>query len=88
MGEEVSHRRRSAKTRVLDDIWLWVKNKVTPKWVSLVNGKVDENLRSISWCLNFDPHPFLLGKVFLPSRPLTRVFLERKAVLQARGLPP
>ena len=29
----------------------------TPKWVALVSGNMDQNLRSISWWFNFDPHP-------------------------------
>ena len=37
-------------------IWLWVKN-MYPKWLALVNGNLDYNLRSDSWCFNFDPHP-------------------------------
>ena len=29
--------------------WLWVKHRVTPNWVTLVNGNKDQsNLRSIS----------------------------------------
>ena len=23
-------------------IWLWVKNRVTPKWLALVNGNLDD----------------------------------------------
>ena len=36
-----------------------VKNRITPKWVALVNGILDYDLRSDSWCLFvvFDPHP-------------------------------
>ena len=26
---------------VVDIIWLWVKNRVTPKWVTLVNGNME-----------------------------------------------
>ena len=39
------------------DRWLWVKNRSTPKWLALVNGTKDSNLRSISWLLHFDPDP-------------------------------
>ena len=44
----------------LDEIctkWLWVNNRVTPKWVALVSGNMDQNLRSNSWWFNFDPRP-------------------------------
>ena len=33
------------------------KNRVTPKWLAL-GGNMDQNLRSDSWCFNFDPHPY------------------------------
>ena len=39
-------------------IWLWVKNRVTPKWVALVNGNMDQNPQSNSWWFIFDPYPF------------------------------
>ena len=38
-------------------MWVWVRNGVTPKWVALVSGRVDQNPRSISWWLDFDPYP-------------------------------
>ena len=28
-----------------------------PKWVALGSGNMYQDLRSISWCCNFDPHP-------------------------------
>ena len=28
---------------------LWVKSRLTPKWLALVNGKQDKHLRSTSW---------------------------------------
>ena len=36
--------------------WPWVKN-MYPKWLALVNGNLDYNLRSNSLWFNFDPHP-------------------------------
>ena len=36
-----------------------VKNMVTPKWLALLNGFMDCNLRSISWWFIFDPHPIV-----------------------------
>ena len=32
-----------------------VKNAATPKWVALIHGAKDENLRSNSWWSSFDP---------------------------------
>ena len=37
-------------------LWLWVKNLGTQNG-TLVNGAKDQNLCSISWRLNLDPHP-------------------------------
>ena len=34
------------------------KNWLTPKWLALVNGTKDKNVRSNSW-FNFDPYPAL-----------------------------
>ena len=33
------------------------QKRLTPQWVALLNGNMDKNQRSISWCLNFDPDP-------------------------------
>ena len=38
-------------------IWLWVKNRY-PKWLALVSGNMDQNMRSNSWWFNFDKHPY------------------------------
>ena len=61
----------------------WVKNGVTPKWVALVNGTHDENLRSNSW-LNFDPHPF--GS-WPGDRPMAEASLQRLRALHALCVP-
>ena len=36
--------------------WLWFKHRY-PKWLALVSGAMDPNLR-IFWCVHFDPRPY------------------------------
>ena len=66
--------------QLLGAIWLWVKHRYH-KWLARVSGNMDQNLRSISWWLNFDPYPseyfernvhgtgFLILRVVWPTEP-------------------
>ena len=48
-----------------DSIWLWVKNRETPNWVTLANG-MDYNLRCPGALILTHTHLFLHTKVFRP----------------------
>ena len=54
---------------------LAVGQKWYPKWLALVSGTKDENLRSISWCFNSDPYSFLIPSLS-QGRHLSQDFLE------------
>ena len=47
-----------------------VKNMVTPKWLALVSGNMDQNLRSNSWWFYFDPHGEKLEQDVIDIEPL------------------
>ena len=68
-------------------IWLWVKNRVTPKFVALANGNMDSNLRSNSWWLNFDPHPSLALGRFSSSLPGSEPARRLEAAAPAQHAP-
>ena len=51
---ELAHA-QAKKIKEQNAMWLWVKNRVTPKWLALVSGNMDQNLWSDSW-FNFDNH--------------------------------
>ena len=60
MAQGASERDSSATARLarpLRPMAVVVKNRVTPKWLALVSGNMDQNLWSDSWWFNFDPHP-------------------------------
>ena len=42
------------------DIWLWLKNPV-PKWVALVSGNMDQNLRNPFWLILSHTHIAILS---------------------------
>ena len=54
--------------------WLWVKNRY-PKWVALVNGDKDYNLRSNSWRFNFHRFPERNRASYGSGKPISLLYL-------------